>query len=241
MKKTSILALMFISVLLFSNSTKAQEVGIGDIIFTTATTNVDTNFFIGELSYTIITLHLYIANKSNIDATSYEGETLTTIKKLEELTKTDVIELLNLSKDKQGTLNTYLASSFKEIQKWDTISTYIKWEMALLKSDMQSCLIDKNISDKAYFDAVERYDQAIMQTSLTESIQYENCITDNRIKHNAKARIENKLVFYLWLLQRKYEVMFAKQEILANNFDIFRDNILPDLNEIDRLLQQYKF
>jgi len=43
------------------------------------------------------------------------------------------------------------------------------------------------------------------------------------------------------LLQKKYDVLFAKQDILAKNFEIFRDDILPDLNEIDQLLQHYKF
>jgi len=62
---------------------------------------------------------------------------------------------------------------------------------------MNSCLVDKNISDKAYFDAVDRYDQNIMQLSLAESIQYENCATENRIQYNAKVSIEDKLVFYL--------------------------------------------
>ena len=64
---------------------------------------------------------------------------------------------------------------------------------------------------------------------------------ENRIQYNAKASIAEKLVFYLGLLQKKYDVLFAKQEILAKNFEIFRDNILPDLNQINQLLQQYKF
>ena len=117
----------------------------------------------------------------------------------------------------------------------------MKQEMVFLQADMQSCLIEKNISDKAYFDAIDRYDQSIMQTSLTDSIAYEICATKNRIQYNAEIGIANKLVFYLGLLQKKYDILFAKQEILAKNFEIFRDGILPDLNEIDILLQQYKF
>jgi hypothetical protein len=117
----------------------------------------------------------------------------------------------------------------------------MKQEMELLKMDMQSCLVDKTISDKAYFDAIDRYDQNIMEVSLKDSINYETCATENRVQYNAKTGIARKLVFYLGLLQKKYDVLFTKQEIVAQNFDIFRDNILPDLNEIDALLQQYKF
>ena len=117
----------------------------------------------------------------------------------------------------------------------------MKQEMQIIKGDMESCLIEKNISDKSYFDAIDRYDQNIMETSLNESIQYENCASENRIQYNAKTGIAQKLVFYLGVLQKKYDVLFAKQEILAQNFEIFRDKILPDLTQIDQLLQQYKF
>jgi hypothetical protein len=117
----------------------------------------------------------------------------------------------------------------------------MKQEMEIMKGDMQSCLAEKSISDKAYFDAIDRYDQNIMEKSLAESITYESCATENRIQYNAKTSIAQKLVFYLGLLQKKYDILFTKQDILAKNFEIFRDNILPDLNEIDQLFQQYKF
>lgn len=113
--------------------------------------------------------------------------------------------------------------------------------MEIFKGDMQSCIIEKNISDKAYFDAIERYDQDIMETSLTDSIGYENCVAENRIQYNAKIGIMNKLVFYLGVLQKKYDMLFAKQDIVTKNFKIFRDNMLPDLNQIDELIQQYTF
>ena len=113
--------------------------------------------------------------------------------------------------------------------------------MQILKQDMQSCINEKSISDKAYFAAIETYDQKTMEASLTDSIEYENCAAENRINYNAKASIAQKIVFYLGLLQKKYDVLFAKQDILTRNFEIFRDNILPDLNEIDTLFQQYKF
>ncbi len=73
----------------------------------------------------------------------------------------------------------------------------MKQDMQLLKSDMNACLTEKNVSDKAYFDAIDRYDQSIMETSLNDSISYENCAAENRIQYNAKTSIVQKLVFYL--------------------------------------------
>ena len=193
-----------------------------------------------EISYDIIKTHLVLAGKDT-KIHEYDSETLTTIKGLEELTKQDVIEILSIATNKQEALAKYLADCDQYLQKWDGISAYLRQDMQILKQDMQSCINEKSVSDKAYFDAIERYDQKTMETSLTNSITYENCATENRIKYNAKASITQKIVFYLGLLQKKYDVLFAKQDIVTKNFEIFRDKILPDLNEIDTLLQQYKF
>lgn len=245
MKKISI-AIIGICILVFQNTSEAQvfqedDIGIGEVIFA----NIDKesvahSFLIHELSYKVIKLHLMIAGK-NSETANYESETLTTIKNLEELTKTDVIELLNISEKKQETLAKYLADCDKNLQKWDSIVAYMKQEMAIFQLDMQSCIAEKNISDKVYFKAINSYDQKSMEEALKSSIEYETCATENRIQYNAKVSIVQKMVFYLWLLQKKYDVLFDKQDILSKNFEIFRDNILPDLNEIDQILKQYEF
>lgn len=115
----------------------------------------------------------------------------------------------------------------------------MKQEMAILKDDMQSCINQKDLSDKQYFDALGNYDQKIMETSLNESIGFEKCATENRIQYNAKVSLAQKLVYYLGLLQKKYDVLSQKQDMITKNFEIFRDEILPDLNKIDELLKQY--
>lgn len=241
MKKIILAALLLMSAVAFQSASQAQEVGVGDIVFEEQNPQrVEHGFLINELSYTAIKLHMLIAGK-DIATINYQGETLETIKRLEELTKTDIITTLDLAKDKEAALTKYLTDCDQELQKGDTISAWLKQEMQMLKSDMDNCLKDKDISDKAYFDAIDRYDQSIMDVSLAESITYEKCATENRIQYNAKIGVERKLVFYLGLLQQKYDVLFQKQDILAKNFTIFRDDILPDLNQIDDLLKQYNF
>lgn len=241
MKKIILAILVLISIIAFQSTSLAEDVGVSDIVFEEETTqSVEHGFLINELSYTIIKLHLTLAGK-NIETVNYQGETLATIKRLEELTKTDVVALLNLSTNKEEVLAKYLTECDQELQKWDTISAYMKQEMDILKSDMEACITDKGISDKAYFDAIDRYDQNIMDVSLNDSIKYENCAVENRIQYNAKTSVARKLVFYLWLLQKKYDILFAKQEIVTQNFTIFRDKILPDLNQINELLKQYTF
>jgi hypothetical protein len=244
MKKIIIIAMICINIIAIQHTIHAQEeedIGIGQVIFADKEAIIqEDSFLINELGYNIIKIHLSIAEK-NIETINYEWETLTTIKKLEELTKTDIITLLAISANKQEALSKYLNDCYQNLQKGENISAYMRQEMEVLKWDMQACLNDKNISDKAYFNAIDMYNQNDMEISLTDSIQYETCATENRIKYNARASIVQKLVFYLGLLQKKYDVLFAKQDILSKNFDIFRDNILPDLNQIDQLLEQYTF
>ena len=57
-----------------------------------------------------ITFHLYSTTENKLLKGRY-------IKQLEDMVKTDVIELLNVSKNKQEALNIYLMSAFQRIQK----------------------------------------------------------------------------------------------------------------------------
>ena len=153
----------------------------------------------------------------------------------------DVIQLLDRASDKQWALATYLNKCYQEIHKGEMASIYLKQMIGITKIEMDACIIDKNISDRMYFEAIHMYDKNIMETSLAESIHYEQCISTQRIQHNAKTIIANKLGGYIWRLQTKYDTLYKNQDILAENFEIFRDNILPELNRIDQLLKQYNF
>jgi len=241
MKKAIIVALMLGSIIALQTPSQAEEIGIGDVIFEEQNQErMEHGFLINELSYTAVKLHLLVADK-DLAQINNQGEVLETIKRLEELTKTDVITILDLAKNKEEALTSYLKNCDEALQKGDTTSAYMRQEMEIIKRDMEGCLKDKEISDTTYFEAIDRYDEKIMDISLTDSIKYENCATENRIQYNAKTSIVRKLVFYLGLLQQKYDILFQKQEIMTKNFTVFRDDILPDLNEINKILQQYDF
>ncbi|MEI8008634.1 MAG: hypothetical protein WCI00_04440 [bacterium] len=69
-----------------------------------------------EISYDMVQLHITIAGKDT-KVTNYEGEILTTIQKLEELTKTDIIEVLNIATNKEEALTKYLNDCEQNLQK----------------------------------------------------------------------------------------------------------------------------
>lgn len=246
MKKIIVIIIILMGILAIQyspNTAKAQipeEIGVGEIIFEEKSTIPEFMFLTNDIGYTLIKLHLSIADK-NLDQANYQWEALATIKKLEELTKKDIIETLYLAKDKKETLLAYLKECQNTLQKWDAIATYMKQEMNMIKGDMEICITQKNIYDKEYFDAIEKYDQQRMEETLAESIVYEKCAIENRIQYNAKGELVKKIVFYLGMLQKKYDMLFEKQDIVAKEFNIFQENILPDLNEIDKVLKQYDF
>lgn len=219
---------------------KIEEVGLNTILFEQKPEQNIHGFSTSNISYTLIQLHTRAAWKDSFNI-NYQWEELEIIKNIEELTKANVITLLDLAPNKQVALSAYLQASYKALNKWDVMSAYMRQEMEMIKIDMQACIIDKKISDKLYFEAMNIYDQKTMDMALKDSIHHEKCVSEKKIQHNAKTSIVNKLVFYLWLLQKKYDLLFAKQEVLAKNFEVFRDNILPDLNEIRTVLQQYDF
>jgi len=119
MKKILLTLCICTSILIFQTASKADEIGIGDIIFeeipvvTQATTH---SFFINEISYKLTKAHLEIAGR-NPEKIYYQSETLATIKELETLTKTDIIELLDMANDKEQALHTYIIACEQALQK----------------------------------------------------------------------------------------------------------------------------
>lgn len=224
------------------SSAYANTIGIWDIIIqdTPQQQAQQEQALVHTAGYMLLLLHSNIANRA-LENDAVKNDALLSIQKLEELTKTDIIHTIDIASDKEDALVQYLTACDQEIQRGDIIATYIKQEMLMYKENMESCMRDKDISDQTYFDAVALYDQHIMDNAITSSIGYEKCVAENRIQYNAKITIIKKIVFYLGLLQKKYEILSNKQEILAKNYDIFRDKILPELNELDEFLNQYRF
>lgn len=120
MKKIRVALCICTSILIFQTATQADEIGIGDIIFeeTPTTTQATTThtFFINEISYKLTKAHLEIAGR-NPEKIYYQSETLATIKELETLTKTDIIELLDMANDKEQALHTYIITCEQALQK----------------------------------------------------------------------------------------------------------------------------
>jgi hypothetical protein len=220
----------------------AQEpVGVATVIYDQAQPTVTTtsSLLLNNLSFEAIKIHLSLAGLTgNINP---EGESLDILKNTEDLVKTDIIQALSLSSNKQQTLQAYLTQCEEYLEKGSSLIAFMEQELALLKLDINSCTMDKTLTDKLYFDSVNNYDQATSEQALQESIQNDACISQENVEYNAKSYILNGLTFYEGLLQEKYNLISAKQDMLINHFDVISDNVLTELQTINDTLKKYQF
>ena len=220
----------------------AQEpVGVGTVIYqdaTADTTTIVAPTMINNLWFEAIQIHLDLANITG--EANPEGWELLTLKTIEDLVRTDIIQALSLSTDRQATLQKHLSDSSNAIEQWAGLIAFINQEISLLQLDMNACTVDKNTADKLYFDSVNNYDQTMAQSALQDSIRNDTCASEKRIEYNAKTYLLDKLTFYAGLLQSKYDLVSTKQDMLINHFDVISDTVLQELQQINTALDTYQ-
>ncbi len=221
-------------------TTFAQDIGITKILEATndniATTN---NILPNNIAFEIIKQHIYLAHLPK--TINPEEEWLATLKEVEELSKTDIVQALTLAADRQSTLSTYLTQVQKALEKWSLLISFYRQELALLQLDMRWCMVDKSLADKLYFESINQYDQESSTQAINQSVKSDSCISENRIQYNAKMYILNKLVFFTSILQKKYELLFNEQEVLIKHFDVLSDTMIKKLQIINETLKNYQF
>lgn len=232
-----------ISLLTLISAVSAQTVSVDTIIYQDGSAAANTQnmqtILPNNIAFETVKLHLRLASiTSDINP---EEDSLATLKQLQELTQTNIIEWLSMATDKQQMLSDYLSQSNIVLEKWDMLISFIKQELALLQLDMKACLVDKTIADKAYFDSVNSYDQSGSQQAIQTSIANDTCAAENRIQLNAKTYLLNKIVFFTSVLQQKYNLLFKEQDTLISHFNVISDTMLQKLNTINETLKSYQF
>jgi len=220
-----------------------ENIWLSDVIYTSWENFDSINeqpSLLNEISFDTVKLQLEIwwIDTNFLDT---EWNTLWTIKRLEELTKTDIISVLEFTNDKNAALEKYLSETNFELDKADLLINIIKQELIILNQDLSSCTTDKKVADKSYFQSIGNYDQEVMKDSLENSLQANECMSEKRIKFNSKTVLLNKLVFYQWLLKQKHDFIFIKQDLILQNFDIIKDNLAGELQNVNEVLQKYNF
>lgn len=204
--------------------------------------NANSYFNITNLSYQLVLTHIRIWNSQwNIDLMNLNLETdiLDTINTAEILVKTDIIQALKVSKDRSSTLRNYLDKISNTISKLEFFDMLVTQTVENSKTDMATCIAEKKVADQAYFRSLDYYDQPSLIQSLQKSISYDKCISKAKITINANNAVLKKLTFYKNLLQTKFTYLFEKQDTILKNINVIDQQLLQELQNIDKTLTKY--
>ncbi len=104
---------------------------------------------------------------------------------------------------------------------------------------MRTCLVDKDIADRAFFDAVNANDDIAARRALDDSLVASTCATEYRVQYNALQAQYDKLIFYVDVLQKKYDYIISRQDMIVQHFSILRVDLLKELTAIAAELQRF--
>jgi len=87
-----------------------------------------------------------------------------------------------------------------------------------LESKKNACDLLKETSDKTFSMALKDQDVNIMEKSLIQSIEYQNCSSESRINYNAQLKILDLFRYYHDILQHKYSYFYGNQFDIIKNY-----------------------
>jgi hypothetical protein len=104
---------------------------------------------------------------------------------------------------------------------------------------MRQCLLDKDIADRAFFDAVTLNDDLAARSAVENSSRASVCATDYRVQLNALQAQYDKLSFYVAVLEKKYNYILDKRDNIVQYFFVLKSDLLNDLTKIAAELQSF--
>lgn len=153
------------------------------------------------------------------------------IKRLKDYSSISVISVLEFSSMKEISLKKYMDDTSNLLKETDFVVNDLQQKVNILKSDMQDCLDNKSLYDSQFFQALELYDQSYADESIENSINYQKCASENRIRMNSNLIILDIINYYYSFIKNKYDYIFSKQELILRNFDFMKTDILEELIE----------
>lgn len=246
-KKKSILSNNFFSVVIMSIwlflvlFTKIVNwFGIQQVLDNSSDNIISTRVWSNELSIELINSHIKFWNH-NMDFNENWSTILWTIKNLKYLLTLNVAQEMDMTENKEKYLNDYLNNIAETLhianQKIDELDTKI----SEFDSKMQVCLTQKESSDSDFFYSLEINDDLRMQDAVKSSIENWKCIWENRVEVNYRKVLLSTTSYYNTLLQKKYNYIFPKKDIIITHFDLMKDSLLEELFWTrDALLKNYE-
>lgn len=163
------------------------------------------------------------------------------IKKLKDYSSISVISVLEFSSMKEISLRKYMDDTSNLLKESDFIINDLQQKVNILKSDMQDCLDNKSLYDSQFFQALELYDQSYADQSIENSINYQKCASENRIRMNSNLIILDIINYYYNFIKNKYDYISSKQDIILRNFDFMKTDVLDELIETRDIINNLNY
>lgn len=151
----------------------------------------------------------------------------------------DIVALLDQAVDKSVVVSDYLADTRALLDRVATQSEYTSARLNLLTDLMKACLTDKEIADRSFFDAINANDDEAAALWLDASLRASVCATEYRVQLNALKVQDDKLTFYVTILQKKYDYIDTQKEYIEKYYSILRPDLLEELTAIAASLQSF--
>ena len=190
-----------------------------------------------DMSVFLLWWHKSISNNVFDSSNNIDKEwILYILKDIKDHSAISIVSLLEFSPVKQIVLDNYLEKTSILLDKVWFIKTDLKQDILLLESDMNDCIIEKDLYDDQFFESIDLYDQNYMNDSLEKSISAQKCIWENRIKMNAKKILFDEFNYYYDFVILKYQYLQSKKDLIIRNFDFMKNGLLDELVSTKEIL-----
>ena len=129
----------------------------------------------------------------------------------------DIVNYLKSSINLEEALNYTLNNLHALIVKWSSAVDLLDQKMNVLAQTKISCDESKVLSDKSYSLSLKDFKAKDMEQYLQQSLEYDKCASESRIRYNAYNKIIEQLQYYYEILQMKYSYFLEnKYDIISN-------------------------
>lgn len=191
------------------------------------------------------TLWLTVANLKlwlwEYSAQLYFAKALEYIISADVLIQSDTIQLLEDAVNKSAILEAHIKQMELLLQNIQDISASLDEVYNENQVQAQQCQQDKTLWDNNFFQGLKQNEQDLMNDGLDTSLENWPCYEKYRITANAYHYLNDKLKYYMNILQTKHDLILNNQELILKNFTLFKDSQLETLIKIRDSINSYNF
>lgn len=165
---------------------------------------------------------------------------LDTIQTMEDLIKTDVLQLIQWATKKNEVLNDFIGRTSQILD----IALDQKW---LLEQNNQeyltlqtSCESQKAVADSQFTLWIQQFDGQQLEDWLNDSVDNWVCAIKNRILYRAGLIILKRIEFLRLILLEKYDLLLQNETQITTHSELLQDQVLENLLQIRNKLSTYK-